>query len=135
MYRSYRKEREQDIKNVLLRWMGYTCASIERNAKQYVPKGATGLLRKSIKSFVEFPVSIVCIGEHYAHFVEGIPRIVRRHFLGWRGHPSFTRWGRQRGYDTSRGGLLVWGYAIPFFKKSIDAAIPAAMAALRRLRI
>ena len=136
MYRSYRNERINDIKQALTRWMNYTCLSIESGAKINVPR-YTGSLARSIRSHVEFPTSTVAINQPYAKFVEGHPQVTRRHFVSWRNNPSFERWARRKyGADTSRpGGLLVWGYATKFFSKAIATAKPKAMMALRNLKI
>jgi hypothetical protein len=136
MYRSYRNERIQDIKNALTRWMNYTCLSIEGDAKHNAPR-YTGDLARSVKSYVEFPVSTVAINQPYAKYVEGYPVTTRRHFVSWRNNPSFERWARRKyGADTSRpGGLLVWGYATKFFSNAIDSTKPKAMLALRNLKI
>lgn len=136
MYRSYRNEREQDIKNALTRWMNFTCLSIEGEAKRNVPR-YTGGLGRSIASYVEFPVSTVAINNAYAKYVEGYPQATRKHFVSWTHNASFERWARRKyGADTSRpGGLLVWGYATNFFSNAVKTVEPRAMLALRRISI
>lgn len=135
MYRSYRREREDDIRRAVGGWIFRTAKGIEGTAKRLAPRGASNMLMKSIMAYLEFPISIVAVGVHYAHFVEGYPRTTRRHFTPWAVSYMFKRWGNQRGFDTSSGGLMTWGYRNPFFSNAIKAVTPQAMAQLRSLRL
>lgn len=135
MYRSYRRERENDIRRSISGWIFRTAKGIETNAKRLAPRGASNMLMKSIMTYLEYPEAVVAVGMSYAHFVEGYPKITRRHFTPWTVSYMFRRWGTQRGFDTSSGGLMTWGYRIPFFSDAIKIITPRAMAQLRSLRI
>ena len=134
MYRSYRKQRQADIEKALKGWVFKTARDIERQAKHNVPK-ATGALGKAIKALLGFPTAVVAVMPKYGRFVEGYPKATKRHFVPFDKYPAFAAWARRRGHDTSRGGLLVWGYATKFFSKAIATVRPKAKAALSRLKL
>jgi len=134
MYKSYRRQRQQDIENALKGWVFKTTKDIERQAKHLVPK-ATGKLGQSIRSVLDFPISVVGLMSKYGRFVEGYPKATKRHFVPFDRYPAFAAWARRRGFNTTRGGLLVWGYATKFFSNAVDIIRPKAMAALRRLKL
>lgn len=136
MYRSYRKKAEKRIEKVIGGWMYRTIRGIEGQAKKLAPVGM-GTMRRTIRAYFNWPVSTVVVNVPYARFVEGYPKITRKHFHSWRNDPTFRNWARRRGFDTSQagGGLLTWGYKKPFFSNAVTLITPRAMADLRRLRI
>jgi len=137
VYRSYRRERENDIKRAISGWIFRTAKAIQKEARANAPKGVSGYLRLSTKAYYEYPVSIVSVGEPYAKFVEGWPKPTKRHFHSWEHDYAFRQWARRRGFDTSRdkGGLLTWGYANRFFTKAIATVRPKAQADLSRVKL
>lgn len=137
MYKSYGKERKQDMKSAISGWIFRTAKGIEGAAKRGAPRGVTGDTRRGIKAFCKFPTSIVAVNAPHAKFIEGYPKITRRHFHSWEHDYAFRQWARRRGFDTTRdkGGLLTWGYRIPFFGDAIKAIRPKAMMDLRRVKL
>jgi hypothetical protein len=138
MYHSYRRERVEDITRVLRGWVFRTAKAIQTGAKGYVPRATSTLARAIGVAFINNGlIGIIAINAPYARYVEGYPEATRRHFHSWEHDPQFRAWARRRGFDTSRakGGLLVWGYNIPFFRAAISDVRPKAQAELHRLRI
>ena len=136
MYRSNRAAVNGNFRKVLGGWIFRTANNIHRNAFMNAPK-ATGQLRQSMKVYYEFPQAAVSINAPYARYVEGYPVVTKRHFHSWADDPSFRAWARRRGFDTSKekGGLLTWGYNIPFLRSAVNTVKPQAMMELRSLRI
>jgi hypothetical protein len=137
LYRSYRTQREQDIKKSVRGWIFRTAKGIRQEARQLAPKGVSGALRRTIHAYLDYPVSVVTTLMPYAKYVQGYPRVTRRHFHSWEKNYGFRQWARRRGFDTSnpKGGLLTWGYNVPFFTGAIDKMTPRAMMDLRRLHL
>lgn len=136
MYKSYKKQRIEEIEKKLKGWMFRTARGIQTYAQRKAPR-FTGLLARGIKTYLAFPITTVAVNIKYAKFVEGCPKATKRHFVSWVGNPSFERWARRvYGADTSKpGGLLVWGYATNFFSGAIKVVTPKAKLELRSLRI
>lgn len=145
MYRSYRTQREQDIKKAVKGLIFRTAKGITREARAGAPKGVSGALRRYIHAYLEYPVSIVTVLMPYAKYVEGVDkygarRITRRHFTPWystkHDMAGWRLWGRRHGFEiTPKGGLFTWGYNIPFFSDAIKKIYPRAMMDLRRLHL
>jgi hypothetical protein len=140
-YISYQPQRMAELNGNLTRWVHTTAKMIEGEAKRRAP-AFSGTMRKAIISFLGFPVATVAIQAPYAPFVEGMDElgnrvITRKHFVSWVGNPMFEAWARRKyGADTSKpGGLLVWGYNVPFFTDAINDVTPKAQALAMRLSI
>lgn len=106
-------------------------------AKRYATR-ANGTMGKSIKTtvigFGLNPAVIISVNVPYARFVEGFPQTTRKHFVSFRGKSLFEAWGRRHGFKTTNksgqitGGLLTWGYSLPFFRPAIEDGIKYARA-------
>jgi hypothetical protein len=136
-YVSNRAQALHSMRQPIVAWLWRNALRLEGQTIRNAPKGASGTLRKGVRAYVDEAklVGVVSVHPEYSKFVEGIPVVTKKHFTPWSVSYMFQRWGKQRGFDTSRGGLLTWGYRNPFFTKAIESVAPIAMAELRTMGI
>lgn len=153
-YEWHGEEAKQRIRDLLIGWLKRSTRIISESAKSRVPVD-TGLLRSSIGNYIDIETLIGYAGimqapsttgelakfggkmADYALWIErGTPRhFAPYHTLGGAETP-LARWARGHGFSVPDrgGGLLVWGYKIPFMSFSKDAAMPKIRAEFEKLR-
>lgn len=134
-YISHLPIRQVEINLKLTRWVSSVCFEIKRQASRKAPR-ATGDLGRKIIVILLGLIGYVTADSPYAKFVEGFYGATRKHFHSWNRDYEFRAWARRKGFDTSKdGGLLVWGYKVPFFSEGVKAGIVFGYALAKRLRI
>lgn len=134
-YISYLTARQAEFNTKLSRWVSSVCFEIKRSASKKAPR-ATGEMGRKIIVLLLGLIGYVTADSPYAKFVEGFHGATRRHFHSWNRDYQFRAWARRKGFDTSKdGGLLVWGYRMPFFSEGVKSGIILGLALAKRLKI
>lgn len=134
-YISYLPARQAELNAKLSRWVSSVCFEIKRSASKKAPR-ATGEMGRKIIVLLLGLIGYVTADSPYAKFVEGFHGATRRHFHSWNRDYQFRAWARRKGFDTSKdGGLMVWGYRMPFFSEGVKSGIILGLALAKRLKI
>jgi hypothetical protein len=154
-YEWHGEEAKKSIRQLLINWLDRSTQTIVDKAKQLAPV-SEGRLRSSLGKYVDKDNLMGYAGimqaistqaqlaKHggkmadYALWIEmGTPRhFAPYHKWGTGEETPLARWARRHGFKVPErgGGLLVWGYNIPFMSKALDTAQSQIVSELERLR-